>query len=138
MSRIVPVSERPSRLFIEGFWFILEGIHSIFTGITLIMKGISTLFAGIILNAGIIFATVINALILPPAFIFVIGISEIYKLVLSLRRLYQFAHKIAWNRQPQPTTKTSKHELHEQTPKRADIKCLGDEQCYEVEDIGHF
>ncbi|PVH70785.1 hypothetical protein DL98DRAFT_521415 [Cadophora sp. DSE1049] len=85
MSSIVPVSERPSRLFIEGFWSILEGIHFIFIGITLITKGTSTLFAAIILNAGLLFAIVVNALILPPAFIFVIGTSEIYKLVFGTR-----------------------------------------------------
>jgi hypothetical protein len=80
MSSIVPVSERPSRLFIEGFWSILEGLHFIFIGITLINKGTSTLFAAIILNAGLLFATVFNALVLPPAFIFVIGASKVHKL----------------------------------------------------------
>ncbi|PVH68179.1 hypothetical protein DL98DRAFT_233965 [Cadophora sp. DSE1049] len=73
MSSIVPVSERPSRLFIEAFWIILEGI-------ALLLKGTSILCAAITLNAGLLFAIVINAFFI-PAFCFIIALSRINRLL---------------------------------------------------------
>jgi len=73
MSSIVPVSERPSRPFIEAFWTILEGI-------ALLLKGTCILCAAIILNAGLLFAIVNNALF-TPAFCFIIALAKIHKLL---------------------------------------------------------
>ncbi|CZT13556.1 uncharacterized protein RAG0_17043 [Rhynchosporium agropyri] len=73
MSSIVPVSERPSRLFIEAFWTILEGI-------ALLLKGTCILFAAIILNAGLLFAIVNNALFTPVLYS-ISALAEFYKLL---------------------------------------------------------
>ncbi|PVH73693.1 hypothetical protein DL98DRAFT_538121 [Cadophora sp. DSE1049] len=77
MSSIVPVSERPFHLFVEGFWDILKGIHLFFKGVTLLLRRIS--FSASILNASVLFATVLNALF--PAFISVRRIIQIHKVL---------------------------------------------------------
>lgn len=63
MSSIVPVSERPSRHFIEAFWTILEGI-------ALLLKGTYILGTAIILSAGLLFAIVHNSLFTPAFFFY--------------------------------------------------------------------
>ena len=73
MSSIVPISERPSRLFIDAFWAILEGI-------TLLLKGTSMLCAAVILNAGLLFARAHN-LLMTPALYFIIALNEIHRLL---------------------------------------------------------
>ena len=62
MSSIVPVTERPSFLFIEGFWTILEGSYLVFKVVILLLRGASMQFAAIILNAGLPFAIINTAL----------------------------------------------------------------------------
>ncbi|PVH70283.1 hypothetical protein DL98DRAFT_521699 [Cadophora sp. DSE1049] len=79
MSSIVPISERPSRLFIEAFWTILEGI-------ALLLKGTFILCAAIILNAGLLFARVHNLLMI-PAVCFIIALAEIHKLLFGTGEL---------------------------------------------------
>ncbi|CZT07724.1 uncharacterized protein RCO7_11214 [Rhynchosporium graminicola] len=73
MSSIVPVSERPSRLFIEAFWTILEGI-------ALLLKGTCILFAAIILNAGFLFA-IFNNTLFTPVLYSIIALAEFHKLL---------------------------------------------------------
>ena len=73
MSSIVPISERPSRLFVEAFWTILEGL-------ALLLKGTCILCAAIILNIGLLFASLHNLLMIPAVY-FIIALATIHKLL---------------------------------------------------------
>ena len=62
MSNIVITSEKPSYLFIEGFWIIPEGSYLIFKGVILFFRGVSMLFVAIKHNAGLPFVLINTAL----------------------------------------------------------------------------
>ena len=73
MSSIVFISERSSRLFIEAFWTMLEGV-------ALLLKGTCILCAAIILNIGLLFASLYNLLMI-LAVCFIIALAIIHKLL---------------------------------------------------------